>query len=285
MDLTAALLQSGSVATYRELRQVATRTDIERALGDGSLLRIRRDRYCLPVLDEHRRAAVALSGVLAGLSAALHWGWKVKLPPEQPEVIVPIKRRVDRPRRVGVAVRWVDLNREDIRGGVLTPTATVLDCVRRLPFDAALAVADSALRAGVPRTNLLLAANRLPRTGRSRAIRAIELADPRADNPFESVLRAALVGLPGVSLEPQQWIGSVGRADLVDVRQRLAIEADSHEFHASPEALLRDMERYNGFVGEGYLVLRFGWKHAMFDPEYVRVAVSAAVAAHRQEVR
>lgn len=273
------------MATYRELREVATRTDIEGALRDGALVRVRRGLYALPALEDNRRAAVALSGVLGGLSAALHWGWKVKVPPERPEVIVPLKRRVPASRRSGVSIRWANLDPRDVDGGVLSPLAAALDCVRRLPFDEALTVADSALRAGVPRTNLLLAANRLPRTGRARAIRVLELGDARADNPFESVLRATLIDLPCVSLEPQQWVGNVGRADLVDARQRLVIEADSHEFHSTPDALLRDMERYNGFVGEGYLVLRFGWKHAMFEHDYVRAAVLAAVAAHRQEVR
>lgn len=285
MDLTAAVLQAGGVVSFRELRRLATRSDIERALSEGALVRLRRGHYGLPLIDSHRQAALGLAGVLAGLSAALHWGWKVKSPPERAEVIVPLKRRVPSERRSGIAVRWADLDPLDVTDGVLTPVATALDCVRRLPFDEALAVADSALRVGVPRTNLLLAADRLPRTGRSRAIRAIEMADGRADNPFESVLRAALLDLPSFRFEPQQWVGNVGRADLVDRAHRLVIEADSHEFHSSPQALLRDIERYNGFVGEGYVVIRFAWRHAMFDQDYVRATVTGAIAAHRQEVR
>lgn len=285
MDLVAAVLQLGGVASYRELRQIATRTAIERAVRDGVVVRIRRGLYGLPLIDGHRQAAMALSGVLAGLSAALHWEWKVKTPPEHADVIVPLKRRVARHRRSDVSVRWADLDPSSVDDGVLTPVATVLDCARRLPFDEGLAVADSALRAGVPRTNLLLAANRLPRNGRSRAVRVIDLADGRAANPFESVLRAVLMGMPGVSVEPQQWVGNVGRADLVDRARRLVVEADSHEFHSSPQALLRDIERYNGFVAEGYVVVRFGWRHVMFDHDYVRATVQGVLAAHRQETR
>lgn len=125
---------------------------------------------------------------------------------------------------------------------------------------------DSALRAGVPKTNLLLAAQRSPRTGRSRALEVIEFADGRAANPFESVLRVILADLDCVDLEPQQWIANIGRADLVDAKRKVVVEAESWEFHSGKEAFLRDMVRYNAFVGEGYLVLRFGWDHVMFEP-------------------
>ena len=122
---------------------------------------------------------------------------------------------------------------------------TVLDCARFLPFDAALAVADSALRSGVTRTELLLACARLPRTGRARAFRVVELADARAANAFESVLRAVLMDVPGTHFEPQVWIGNLGRPDLVDLVDMVVVEADSFEFHSDSASLNHDMERYN----------------------------------------
>lgn len=53
--------------------------------------------------------------------------------------------------------------------GVTSPPRTVADCARWLPFDEALAVADSAMRAGLTRRDLLAAVEALPRTGRERA--------------------------------------------------------------------------------------------------------------------
>lgn len=79
--------------------------------------------------------------------------------------------------------------------------------------------------------------------------------------------------------------GNIGRADLVDIEHRVVVEADSFEFRSQADALNRDMERYNAFMGEGHLVLRFGWKHAMFQQGYVRETVRAVVAPQGRSVR
>ena len=147
-------------------------------------------------------------------------------------------------------------------------------------------MADSALRSQtVTRTELLLAAQRSPRTGRRRAIDVIEAADARAANPFESVLRAIVMQIPDAHFVPQQWVGEIGRPDLVDRRHHVILEADSFEFHSSREALTRDIERYNAFVLDGWTVLRFGWEHVMRDPEYVTNCVRGALRTKRLSVR
>ena len=81
------------------------------------------------------------------------------------------------------------------------------------------------------------------------------------------------------------WIGNVGRADLVDQEHHVVVECDAFEFHSDAESLNNDMERYNGFVCEQHLVLRFGWKHAMFGQDYVRATVGAVIAAQERSVR
>ncbi|MGN6161594.1 MAG: DUF559 domain-containing protein [Marmoricola sp.] len=284
MDLTAALVQAGGIATYRELRPCATRAEIDSALAEERIARANRGTYTLPDFDRHLRAAASLAGVLSGLSAATFWGWKTKFPAERPQVPVPLGRKVASRRRCGVDLRWGAVSPEDLRRRAIGRTATVIDCAKRLPFDAALAVVDSALRDGMSKTNLLLACQRSPQKLRRRALTVIELGDARADNPFESVLRAILLEVPGAHFEPQVWVGNVGRADLVDRERRIVVEADSFEFHSSAEAMLRDMERYNGFLAEGYRVLRFGWKHAMFQPDYVHAAVASVVAAQGRQI-
>ena len=81
------------------------------------------------------------------------------------------------------------------------------------------------------------------------------------------------------------WIGNIGRVDLCERRLRIVVEADSFEFHSDSAALNSDMVRYNAFVAEGYLVLRFGWMHAMFEPDYDLQVVTAAAAAQERSVR
>lgn len=71
----------------------------------------------------------------------------------------------------------------------------------------------------------------------------------------------------------------VGRADLVDARLRIAIEAESHEFHSDRAALARDVHRHTGFTRHGWRVVRFTWEDVMFDPAYVRAVLCDVVAA------
>jgi very-short-patch-repair endonuclease len=150
---------------------------------------------------------------------------------------------------------------------------TVLDCALTLPFDEALVVADSALRQeDLTATSLSEAAARLRGAGRVRATRIAAAASPLAANPFESVLRAIALEVPGLSVVPQVSIAAPGffaRPDLVDVERRLVLEADSHAWHSSRSALRRDCRRYNGLVLLGWTVLRFTWEDVMAYPDLV----------------
>jgi very-short-patch-repair endonuclease len=278
MEVQEALDFVGGVGTAGELFALTSRRKVRTALASGELVRIMRGRYGRPETNA-RATAARLGGVLSHLSAALHWGWAVKRPPTMTQIVVPRGRNVDAARRHGVDLRWAVLDAGDHAGVATTPVRTVIDCARLLPFDEALVVADSALRSRlVTREQLLAAAASSPRTGRRRVLDVIGFADPRAANAFESVLRAIVREVAGAQFEPQLTIGTLGRPDLVDVEHRLILEADSFAFHSDAEALVRDIERYNGFVIEGWTVLRFGWRHVMEQPDYVLACVRAALA-------
>ena len=64
-------------------------------------------------------------------------------------------------------------------------------------------------------------------------LRVLQAADARAGNPFESVLRAIGLDVPGLYLVPQVEIRIPGRRrmrpDLVDRRLKIVVEADSFE--------------------------------------------------------
>ena len=70
-------------------------------------------------------------------------------------------------------VTWRRLDAQDVVDGWVTgPLRTVLDCAAALPFDEALSVADSALRAGdVTASELVDAADRWQARGRARVRR------------------------------------------------------------------------------------------------------------------
>src|SRR5699024_10821390 len=140
----------------------------------------------------------------------------------------------------------------------------------------------------VERDELLLAAARGPRIGRSRAEEIIRKARAEAANPFESVLRWILHDIPGLSLQPQVRIedpdGLIGVVDLADQEVQLVVEADSFEWHGSKEALEKDCIRYDRLVAEGWLVLRFSWGRVMDHPDWVRDIVIRTLAQRDSRV-
>ena len=185
-------------------------------------------------------------------------------------------------------IRFVDIDPADVNRLATSPGETVMRCAARMPFDEALAIADSALRhQDVGPRELLDRSESMPARYRSRCIRVAREADARSANPFESVLRAIALDVPGLSVEPQVWVDGIGRPDLLDRERRLVIEADSFEFHGRRKALKGDCERYNAFVVAGWTVLRFSWEHVMFEPDYVLSAMTAFVQPSQQalEVR
>ncbi|MGH3587829.1 MAG: hypothetical protein ACRDQ0_16055, partial [Pseudonocardia sp.] len=255
MRADRVLERLGGVAGAATLRRHTSRGRLRVALARGTVVRDARGRYSLPGADEARRAANRLSGVLCCDSAARHLGWELKQQPERPWVAVPRKRHVEGNRRGDARLWYVDLSPDDLQGLATAPGRTVMDCASRMPFDEALAIADSALRHGdVTKPQLLDLAERVPSRYRARCRRVAREADGRAANPFESVLRAIALEVDGLDVEPQVWLDGVGRPDLVDLRRRLVIEADSFEWHGKRRALKRDCERYNAFICRGWLV-------------------------------
>ena len=276
------LTRMGGVATRAQLIGATSRREVDAALAGGAVVVLARGRYALPQVEEARAAAHAITGVLCLSSAALVHGWGVKLPPDLPHVSVPRNRKLADDRVAKVELHRFRFGPDDVDDGVTRPDRTLLDCLRLLPFDEALAIVDSALRAGYPPSRLraLVRDARGQHAVRMRQI--VEVASPDAANPFESVLRAIALGVSGLALEPQVslWRGEtfLGRPDLVDERLRIVAEADSFEWHGSRAALRADARRYNALAVEGWLVLRFTWEDVMFRPAEVAAVLEAAVA-------
>jgi very-short-patch-repair endonuclease len=162
----------------------------------------------------------------------------------------------------------------DEPGPVMTKLATVVQCGRRLPFDQALTVADSALRnCDVLLEDLRSAAASVTGKG-APAVRGVAAeANALAANPFESALRAVALDVPGLRVVPQRPIpmgNFVIHPDLVDVDRRIVLEADSWIHHASRAGHKSDCERYNFLVLDGWLPLRYVWEQVMLHPDQVR---------------
>jgi very-short-patch-repair endonuclease len=282
VDPVQALPRLGGCATLSQLLTLCTGHAVKRATRRGQILRLARGRYVLPLVVSHRREAHRLSGTLSHLSAAAVLGWPVKTPPSEPWITVARKRNLAAERRSGLHVSWRDLGDDEVVRGVTSPLRTILDCATSLPFDEALAVADSALRSGTVRPHELDdAADALRGPGSLSARRVLQAADGRAANPFESVLRALCLDLPGLDVRPQVQLvgdGIFAIVDLADERLRLVIEAEGFEFHGSRTGLARDCRRYTEIAVLGWTVLRFTWEDVMFRPGWVRWAITAWLA-------
>lgn len=282
MKAERALVRLGGVATWRQLRATVPWRQIALARHAGAIVRTHRGRYVLPTTAPTRAAAHRLTGVASHTSAALHWGWKVKAPPEHPHVTVRRKRSLLPGSRDGVNLHWRDLDpNEVVDGWVTTTSRTVIDCCLDLPFDEALAVFDSALRGGVRLNQVLERAARLAPRQQRRVLRVADAADGRAANPFESVLRAICRDVPGLAVDPQHVIEDdsfTAQVDLADERLKIVIEAESYEFHGSRRQFRRDCRRYTELGARGWVVLRFTWHEVMFQPDYVRRMLAMTVA-------
>lgn len=259
-----------------------TRRRLRTAVRTGTISRVSRGRFVFSTVTRARTRAAELTAVVCLRSAASAYGWQLKTTPARPELAVRPNRKVTGDRWADVRVCWLNLADDEVRDGVTTPLRTVIDCARQLPFDEALAIADSALRSGLV-TREELDAMRVVGAGAGAVRRVLDHADARSANAFESVLRALCIEA-GLEVEPQlpiQHPQGVIHPDLVCVGRRMVFEAESWTFHTTRTAFKRDCARYNLLLLQGWLVFRFTWEHVMLDQSYVRWVLS--VCARRVE--
>jgi very-short-patch-repair endonuclease len=274
MDAVAALTRLGGIGTTADVLALTSRKRLRRAVAARQVVHVSRSRYALPAADEARDVAVQVKGHLRLLSAAAHWEWETKWPARFPQVVAP-----ERPdRRIDAKLVCDVLPRADRDGWATSRLRTVLDCAAGLPFDEALAVADSALRhRDLTRADLLAAVRPDTPAG---VRRVLEHATELAANPFESVLRAIVIEA-GIDVVPQWAItidGVTYHPDLADPFHAIVMEANSWAHHAGKAEHDADCRRYNALVVGGWTVLRFTWEQVMFAPGTVVDTVRAALA-------
>lgn len=286
MTPAAALERLGGIAPASALLELTTRRSLRRSLRHGTVLRLSRGRYALPTADDARRAAATLSGVVCLRSAAAVHGWELKATPPQPEVCVRRGRKITPDQALSARTIWMNLADDQVEHGVTTPLRTVIDCARRLPFDEALAIADSALRSGLV-TVEDLGSVAVAGAGAGAVRRVLAQADARAANPFESVLRALCLDA-GLVVTPQAPVDlgtGVIHPDLVCRERRLVMEADSWTHHATRTGHSKDCARYNLLTLRGWQVYRFTWEQVMHQQQYVRWVLDQLVrGVERPEV-
>jgi very-short-patch-repair endonuclease len=286
MDVSESMRRQGGLSTRAQLIAATSRRDVDAALRAGVVRPVGHGRYASPHVPEAVTLAHAMNAYLSLTSAALHHGWEVKEVPRLPHLVVPRHRRVADHWRAKVEVHRYDLGPDDTVEVATSRELTLLQCLRQLPDDEALTIADSALRHGEHLTLRRVLAQ-VAGAGRAKVLRIGRAADERSANPFESVLRAICLQVPGLAVVPQYEISTsevYARADLVDVERRLVIEADSFEWHGNRQGFRKDVRRYTLLVAAGWRVVRFTWEDVMLRPAWVRGVLVRLVGDARTEV-
>lgn len=279
MDVITAVERIGGLATRAALIQATSRAAVDRALRVEALVRVGQGRYTLPSVDAAAAQAFRMNGHLSLTSAALHHGWEVKEVPKKAHVVFPRHRKVPDAWRNDVLLHRADLELDDVSGVATSRELTLLQCLRQLPDDEALVIADSALRHGEIDTLKRVIAQ-VQGAGSAKVRRIAEQADARAANPFESVTRAICLQVPGLEVTPQLVIASEhcwARPDLVGRSHQLVVECESYEWHGNRKGFLKDIRRYTLLTADGWMVLRFTWDDVMLRPAWVRDVLTRAI--------
>src|SRR4051812_45177088 len=249
MDLISQVTLLGGVCDRATLVRLRSATEVDGALRTGVLVRDARGRYALPTTRPALRTANRVAGVLSHRSAAQYWGWAQKTPPLLPEVTFARTRRVDPGLRKILVPHWCELTPDDIVGLVTSQERTLVDCMRNLPWDEAVAIVNSAIRADdFTQREIQEIAERTKGRGRRRICEVAAAVTGQCANPFEAVLYAQALLVPGLHVVPQLAVAVTGTTrtihpDLGDPVLHIAVEAESFEWHGKPRQLSRDCRR------------------------------------------
>ncbi len=236
--------------TWRRLRRgvYVTAEELSATQEKGRLHQVE----CLAVLLELSRP----TAVVSHESAARLWGFPVR---RQLAGTVRLSDPTLSRRGRGYRITQAPLRAGDVaRNGPLRLTATdrtLLDCARQWPLDDAVVALDAALLEGKVSGRQLTDGLAVLRgwPGAGRAVRAVALADGRAESPLETRGRLRMVGAGLPSAELQTEIHAAGRLiAVVDAwfdQQAVAVEFDGRIKYTdpwrkrSPERVLWDEKR------------------------------------------
>jgi hypothetical protein len=288
--------------------QVFSRTDlralgwsdpaITRAIGNGRILRLRRDQFTAGPADARVRAFAAVRGcsgaAIADRSATLVHGLPLvgALPPV-PEVTVPPTGTGD---LQGAHLYRATMIPDDVvlvdGHPVLSVPRTLIDLGRHRPMATMVAAADYALHENLTTLAELHAVLDRCRLwpGAARAARALRRVDGRAESPLESVSRLVLawVGLPPP--RPQQRIRNergviIARTDFywdefgvvgeADGKAKLHLAEDDEQAAARIDGA---WDRHSDLEDLGLVVVRWGWHHAVRTPRQLEARVRRGFA-------
>lgn len=257
------------------LKTGVTPWQLRRAVSEGRLIRLRRDRY-VAAPDARIDEAASLGGRVTCISLLAWFGVFVRVADVLHVHVHRNASRIRGRRSRKVRLHWHRLLepppfRHAV--GIADATRCAVRCLE--PRDA-IATLDSVLHLGLMtlgEVREMFAS--LP--GRYAAL--LPLLDGRAESGIESLVRLMLRQV-GAEVSVQVQIATVGRVDLV-VGGWLIVECDSRQFHEGWDRQREDRRRDLAAVRLGYVVIRLLAEDVLYAPEEVRAALADVLARGR----
>lgn len=265
-----ARMQGGVVSRRQLLERGVSERQVSRLVTSNQLVVQSRGVFLARGAPESYRAALwtsllRTSGVL-GFGTAVHiWGG-IERPPEV-DIVVHPRRKVtpakhERIHRVIVpdsALVSVD------EMPITTREWSLLDYAGSLSVNDALLLVDRAVQQRW--LTLSTVRDRVTahphRTGNTVLRQVLAIAEDGAaaesERRLHSILRSANIGgwLPNYAVRTHGRLIAV--VDVAFPEARLALEMDGVAFHTDTERFIRDRQRQNDLVADGWTVLRFTW--------------------------
>ncbi|MEJ1922629.1 endonuclease domain-containing protein [Microbacterium sp. KHB019] len=265
----AELLESGS-----------TGADITRAVKVGALLRLRRDHYAHPDIDDRVAEAVRIGGRVACITLLEMVGVFVLRSAGLHMHVHPHMSRIRKRKSRNTVMHWSHRMRKGGPRHVVSVRDAVLQAILCQEPRAAIATLDSVLHLRLAtRIQLEELFMCLP----SRLHTLLKLVDASAESGSETYMRLILRTL-GLRFETQVTIPGVGRVDFV-VEGWLIIECDSKEFHAGWDKQVEDRTRDIAAAQLGYATVRPIAADILFDTSTVRQQIAGIIEAFGPRMR
>ena len=275
--------RGGVASTWELLRDGHTSHQLTAAVHRGEIVRARQGHYACPELDEAELQAVRVGGRLTGLAGARRHGIWTPIRASLELTVAPDARALRSPtnksvrlkelRRHGVRVHWTDRAATGTRS-LVGPLGCVLDVARTQPANIAFAVVESAIALGrVSRSSWARAARSLPHQTRLKLRRVDRLSGSGSESLAKFEFIAA-----GIHFSQQVQVTSGIRVDFV-LGDRLVVEIDGAEFHATRVGFEQDHRRDAVLRALGYRVLRFSYWQVSERWADVMAAVTAALVS------
>ena len=271
--------RQNSVVTTAQARECGYSPDEIRGLvRSGAWVALRRGRYvdaeAWQQLDQHGRLAARAAAVLLGfrttvaavshVTAAGLWELPVRGVSRRP---IEVTTASGNPRRMtGLVVHAHQLPVADLTmvGGWLlstSPARTVADCLRTVPFEDAVALADAALHRGITDVEAIRRALGNPsRPGSRAAERVLRSVDGRAESPGESRARLQIeAAFPGQFDQQVVVSGASGRMYRLDFAHRtlkVAGEYDGKDKYGNRDDVVAEKVREDDLRAVGWQFFR-----------------------------